>query len=215
MVVWADGLTTKPRYRIYDDGWGPELAAPATGGRLPEMLRVSADPGSQRLAMVAISTGGGGGSNWRELYGYLWNGSSWGAPTLFATKVGSILGGQVKEQAVMAFESRSGLLHVVYGHNNHRRPSHRVFDGVSWSDETMLGDMGGSPNTLGIVSDPRSNQLQLSYVDESTGAAGRYFWDGASFAGAVRFSPPAFRHPAINPSSRPTIRTSRTSLPAW
>lgn len=107
-------------------------------------------PGSNQILMLSIDSGS-------DLYATLWDGASFGTPTLLDASVSW----SSRQCAAGAFESGTGRAMVVWGHSGSNNLNYSLFDSKSWSAPATMAALDDVPHWVRLAADPSSNAILL------------------------------------------------------
>ncbi len=118
-------------------------------------LRLAAKPGANEMILLAHSAND-------DLFGLVWDGSAWSAPTAFETNAPCSY-----ECFDAAYENNSGDGLVAYREGTSDLPRYRTYVSGSWSGEGTANDVGGDPEWIRFASDPTSNTIVMAVLDRN------------------------------------------------
>jgi hypothetical protein len=172
MVVYGKNTHANPYYRIWDGvSWGFEgtIAAPSGVTSEAKWLMLASDPNSNRIVLGVLTSGG----DWLSV----WDGTSWIEPVLVETTEAST----VCPNVAVAFESQSGQALATYGQSGQSVVRYRTWNSCDgWSEERQGPDIGVTPNSMMLDSDPASDHVMLS-VQNSNSELYYVLWNGGSW----------------------------------
>ena len=183
LVTYAKSGDSKAYYQIWDgSSWSAEASVTPPGGVTADAnwITLASDPGSDRIVMGVVTSGGTGADTWLSV----WNGTSWETSLQAETSAT----GSVYPNVAVAFESTSGQAIAVYGENGSNTVKYRTWDsGGGWSTEQTGPDIGGIPNSLILASDPQSDAVMLSAQDDNS-HVNYVLWDGAAWGATTELA---------------------------
>ena len=173
IVVYAKD-TTDVFYRTWDgSSWSSEstLPAPMGLGGKARWTMMDSDPNSDRIVLGVLTEA-------EDAYFAVWDGNTWAAgDRLSAT---SDTNDRTYPNISVAFETDSGQALIAYGAEDSVVRYRTWTDGSGWSGELAGPDLGNKPTSMTLSSDPTSDRIMLSALDE--GKSVSYVqWDGSSW----------------------------------
>ncbi|HKQ50655.1 MAG TPA: VCBS repeat-containing protein [Phycisphaerae bacterium] len=173
MIAYWDSNANVVAYRTYN---GTTLSAESTLA-LPtnttmKFLALYPKPGSDQIILLTLQ-------NNSNLNAFVWNGSSWGSGATLSTG----LSWKDQEDIAVAYESLSGRAMVAYTRNSGATAAYRIWDGTSWSADTLIPGLVTWPQWVRLTSDPNSNTIIWSgiYKWSSTKTLDVCVWNGTSW----------------------------------
>ena len=164
--------TSTPYYRLWNGSvWSSEVSAQAVGGNINYIVLKSSRTRNEAILGTLAANG--------NMYAQVWNGSTWGTPTLMATGLAAYRGFDIEyeksgDRAVFAYIPNTTSTDFAY----------RVWDGNTWSTSTTVT----APPTTGIVrwielaQNPgsTSNEISMIMLDANIDVYGMA-WNGSSW----------------------------------
>lgn len=174
MVYDTQTITATPKYRIWDgSAWGSEQSASNVNGEIAHEELKYAPTRDEAILVIQTSTG--------EISAQIYNGSSWGTPTVLSTITSS-----PDQQAIngrcfdVFYEQTSGDAIVVYCDNT-ADPDYKIWNGSSWSSATNINiPTTGITNTMETVAKSGSDEGALITLDANSDVYGMR-WTGSAW----------------------------------
>ena len=167
--------TTTPFYRLWDGTtWGSESSAQVVGGNINYIVLKSSRTRNEAVLGTLDSNG--------NIYAQVWNGTSWGTPTLMANITAAL---SVYRSFDLAYEKSGDRVVLTYLPTSTSTDfAYRVWDGNSWSPPTTVT----APPTTGVVrwidmtQNPisTSNEIALIMLDANIDIYGMA-WNGSTW----------------------------------
>jgi len=164
--------TSTPFYRTWDgSSWSAEGSAQTVGGNINYVVLKSSRTRNEAILGTLDAND--------NIYVQVWNGTSWGTPTLISTGLAAYRGFDIE------YEKSGDRAMIVYLPNSTSTdPAYRVWDGVSWSSATTIT----TPPTTGVVrwvelaQNPgsSSNEIAMIMLDANIDVYGMV-WNGSSW----------------------------------
>lgn len=145
--------TSTPYFRTWDGSiWSTEGSAQNVGGNINYIVLKSSRTRNEAI-LGTLDAGG-------NIYAQVWNGTSWGTPTLMAN-IGSSLAGY--RSFDIDYEKNSDRAIIVYLPNSTSvDPAYRIWDGSNWSSAITIT----TPPTTGVIGWIELAQNPLSSANE-------------------------------------------------
>lgn len=181
LLVYSNGGTSNDMsYRIWNGtAWSSasnlDLAGTGTNTRI-FWIAMAQKPISEsnEIALAAMD------GNFTDVYGLIWNGSSWGNEQQLDTD-GAIA---TEESLAVAYEQVSGKATFVWGISTNRDMRSRQWNGTAWGSTLTFDGTNSAtstPNWVTLAADPASNRLMLSVVDGDSDL-NTSDWNGTAWA---------------------------------
>jgi uncharacterized repeat protein (TIGR01451 family) len=171
MVVYGEDADSLYWQVWNGTGWSGEvgLTKPGTSSGNVRWAVLGSDAGSDRIALGVLTF-----SN--DIWLNVWSGTSWETSVTATT---SAPGGNHPNISV-AFESQSGQALATYAESATTVRYRTWSNGIGWSGELSGPNIGATPNTMILESDPREDAIMLS-VQNSGSDLNLALWDGTSW----------------------------------
>ncbi|MCP3983242.1 MAG: DUF4347 domain-containing protein, partial [bacterium] len=130
---------------------------------------IASDPTTDRIVL-------GVGTESKETWVAVWDGSAWQAPQAAASNSPH----SDRQAVAVAFESGSGQAIAAYTTSSHQIAYQTWNSGGGWSGELVGPDLGDHADALTLDADPSSNTVMLSVVDQAKSVC-FVAWDGSSW----------------------------------
>jgi uncharacterized repeat protein (TIGR01451 family) len=169
LVVYGKG-DTPVNYRVWDgSSWQVEdsIAKPIDAFGDVRWTVLGPHAGSDRIAMGVLT-------NSSDVWLNVWNGTAWEASDM-ATTAGT---GTIHPGVAVAFENLSGEALAAYAKSSQFVRYRTWVSGSGWSDEISGPNIGGTPNSMVLTSDPQDDAIMLSVQDDGSDL-NLVLWDGA------------------------------------
>lgn len=173
IVAYGTNGANGPSYRTYSSGtWSAETALTTVGSPV-HWAQLAVQPGGYKT-ILCVGLGN------RDLYAYVYDGSSWSSPTLMdgdgsrtSYLTFSVAWQPDGKKAVCVFDTNG----------TDTAQGFRTFDGTSWSTETTLspGTNGNELFYLELVPQRFNHELTLVMVDLTNTYIYSQYWDGSAF----------------------------------
>lgn len=170
MIAWAKEGSNQPNYRIWTgNAWQSVASAPNLGSKA-RWVRLEPDPTSNRLVLATLNDN-------NNICATIWTGNSWSLTTTFAPNA------VAKDRRCMdaVFEAGGERALVIYGRAGQQCLFYRVFDGTSWSAESIgpiIGNVPGVVQATGMS----GQEIFLGFLEKDFSRLYFSRWTGSDFA---------------------------------
>ena len=175
VVVYGAG-STNLQTRVWDGtNWGTPMAFVSPVGVTGDVrwTTVAADPNSDNIAVGVVTSSS-------ETWVGIVDGVSWSA-----TEMSSTASSTVAPVIDVAFESTSGELLTAYAESGSSNVKYQTWtSGGGWSGEQLGPNIGGTPNSLTLSSDPQSDSVMLMAQDGNSDVNSS-LWNGSAWGGVT------------------------------
>jgi hypothetical protein len=175
IVVYADGTTGTPKYKVFDDsgGFGSEQSASSVGSSAIEWIRVAASPTDDEWI---IATRDAGDVIKAQICTGVDGGVSCGTPTQITATAGT----HGLRNFDVAYEQTSGQALLVYGTATADELRKIEWTG-SWGSDAAIttNRTTGTVEWVELTARPGSDQIGIAYSD-SNDAVSAYRWSGTA-----------------------------------
>lgn len=180
-VYLPTATSVDPVYRIWDgSSWSsatPITPSPPTTG-IVRWIELAQNPGSTSndIAVMMLDAN-------VDVYGMVWNGSSWG--NMGVSAIWDSTASTADRKAIdVAYEQTSGRAMFIWGDATSTDQYYRIWDGTALTANTLLDipASGGVANWVKLVSRPSSNELLYGVQDaHSSPDLNTRKWSGSSW----------------------------------
>ena len=176
MAIWRQSGSTTPEYALWD---GVSFGATANSASTASwrVLQVAEAPTRTEVIAVGLDPNG-------DIYGELWNGSTWSA--LPINPLTTTASETYWWSAEIAYEQQSGDAVLVWNNNvAGNLLQYSVWNGSAWSAKTTIsGYTGAEPQHMQLVADPTSDQMLL-VVSDVNADDHVLVWNGSSWGSSL------------------------------
>ena len=173
MVVYAKDQVNV-HYRTWNgSSWSVEgtVTAPVGPSGKARWTTLASDPNSNRIGLGVLTED-------QDAWFAVWDGATWNASDKLSATLDTNDRGY--PNIAIAFESQSGELLTTYGIEDTFIRYRTWTTGSGWSGELTGPDLTEKPTSMTLDSDPKSNRIMLSVLDENKDV-NYVLWDGTAW----------------------------------